>query len=553
MMMKLKNRILGILLLFILLPLSIFGAFSIYQTNRKIDDMTECNLATVSENQRINIKNFCEDRKSEMEMVANYAMTQAAIKESVGEPSPYDAGKVDLEYINNVLKERKKYGVFVASISILDKDFRVVASSESYEIREISKMKYSNERFHTGGFIMGDVYERNIDDESKRLIPAYVGVYDEERLLGYIAEELDTAYFDELRLNMDSLAAGTFYLLDGNGMIITAGDTKQKKSLSHFVTDSSERNSFQKAWDEVDHNSNPVGKIYYKYRGDSYVTYYSDVDNTNWGMRLTDNLSAQRQTGRSYTVMLCLAFVFFVLAIFIVQIFITKNVLAPIEQIMNVFNDIKATQDYSKRLPKSNSVEMNQLSDEINGLLTHIEDENIQEKERQRHLRELAECDPLTGINNKKAIEQKMLAMVQSATDKKVRISVGFLDIDDFKDYNTNYGHQEGDNVIKFVANTLKDNFKGEVGRNGGDEFVFGYEGDISKEELDRKVKKVYDILNKGYKRGDLLKNMSVPCSIGIVTAIGGSFDYAKLLKEADNAMYDAKINGKNTYVIREL
>ena len=86
-----------------------------------------------SENQRINIKNFCEDRKSEMEMIANYAMTQAAIKESVGEPSPYDAGKVDLEYINNVLKERKKYGVFVASISILDKDFRVVASSESYE------------------------------------------------------------------------------------------------------------------------------------------------------------------------------------------------------------------------------------------------------------------------------------------------------------------------------------------------------------------------------------------------------------------------------------
>lgn len=136
---------------------------------------------------------------------------------------------------------------------------------------------------------------------------------------------------------------------------------------------------------------------------------------------------------------------------------------------------------------------------------------------------------------------------------KKVRISVGFLDIDDFKDYNTNYGHQEGDNVIKFVANTLKENFKGEVGRNGGDEFVFGYEGDISKEELDRKVKKVYDILNKGYTRGDLLKNMSVPCSIGIVTAIGGSFDYAKLLKEADNAMYDAKINGKNTYVIREL
>ena len=466
MMMKLKNRILGILLLFILLPLSIFGGFSIYQTNRKIDDMTECNLATVSENQRINIKNFCEDRKSEMEMIANYAMTQAAIKESVGEPSPYDAGKVDLEYINNVLKERKKYGVFVASISILDKDFRVVASSESYE----------------------------------------------------------------------------------------AGDTKQKKSLSHFVTDSSERNSFQKAWDEVDHNSNPVGKIYYKYRGDSYVTYYSDVDNTNWGMRLTENLSAQRQTGRSYTVMLCLAFVFFVLAIFIVQIFITKNVLAPIEQIMNVFKDIKATQDYSKRLPKSNSVEMNQLSDEINGLLTHIEDENIQEKERQRHLRELAECDPLTGINNKKAIEQKMLAMVQSATDKKVRISVGFLDIDDFKDYNTNYGHQEGDRCLVSIANTIRnlvEEAEGFCARYGGDEFVIIYanvtrEQAVSfAEELRRRVL----ALEMEHRFSKALPVVTISQGIcwGIPRNGNRSWDF---LHAADNMLYRVKKFSRNNYCV---
>ena len=48
---EIKDRMLKILLLFILLPLSIFGGFSIYQTNRKIDDMTECNLATVSESE----------------------------------------------------------------------------------------------------------------------------------------------------------------------------------------------------------------------------------------------------------------------------------------------------------------------------------------------------------------------------------------------------------------------------------------------------------------------------------------------------------------------
>ena len=414
-------------------------------------------------------------------------------------------------------------------------------------------MKYSNDKFHTGNFIIGDVYERDIDGTSKKLVPAYVGIYDDGSLIGYVSEELDTEYFDGLRLNMDSLAAGTFYLLDGNGAIITAGDTKQTKSLSRFVTSNSERNGFQKAWDEVDHESNPSGKIYYMYQGDDYVTYYSDVDYTDWGIRVTENLSEQRETGRAYSFMLGLVLLFLVLCLFVAQILVTKNIMTPIENIMSVFDTIKKTQDYSIRIPESNSTEMNRLADEINELLSHIEKENMYEKEKQRHLKELAECDPLTGINNKKAIELKMLAMVQNAMDNREIISVGFLDIDDFRDYNTNFGHQEGDNVIKFVADILKNNLKGEVGRNGGDEFVFAYEGAIDRNEIEEIIKKVHIELNKGYQSEGMDKTRPVPCSIGVVTVKGGIMDYASILKEADNAMYEAKDKGKNTYVIKEI
>lgn len=68
--------------------------------------------------------------------------------------------------------------------------------------------------------------------------------------------------------------------------------------FSIVFTSNSKRNGFQKAWDEVDHESNPSGKIYYMYQGDDYVTYYSDVDYTDWGIRVTENLSEQRETGR---------------------------------------------------------------------------------------------------------------------------------------------------------------------------------------------------------------------------------------------------------------
>lgn len=56
----------------------------------------------------------------------------------------------DTDYINNMLSEHKNYVKYVASISILDGDFHVIASSEDYVIKEISQMKYSNDKFHTG-------------------------------------------------------------------------------------------------------------------------------------------------------------------------------------------------------------------------------------------------------------------------------------------------------------------------------------------------------------------------------------------------------------------
>ena len=79
----------------------------------------------------------------------------------------------------------------------------------------------------------------------------------------------------------------------------------------------------------------------------------------------------------------------------------------------------------------------------------------------------------MTQLFNKNAIENKIHAMIEQANDTHTRIAVGFLDIDNFRDYNTLYGHQEGDRVIRFVASILKENIDGIVGRNGGDEFLF--------------------------------------------------------------------------------
>ena len=177
----------------------------------------------------------------------------------------------------------------------------------------------------------------------------------------------------------------------------------------------------------------------------------------------------------------------------------------------------------------------------------------MHEKQRQRHLRELAELDPLTGIKNKKAIEQSVLSMVQQAAENGGQVVIGFLDIDDFRDYNTNFGHQEGDEVIQFVADILQKELKGCVGRNGGDEFVFGYAGDLDKSAIEAVVSRILKQLNENYISPRTKQPMPVPCSIGIVSARGDTFDYANLIQKADEAMYRAKEAGKNTFYIMEL
>lgn len=145
-----------------------------------------------------------------------------------------------------------------------------------------------------------------------------------------------------------------------------------------------------------------------------------------------------------------------------------------------------------------------------------------------------------------------MLELVQEASEKEKQITVGFLDIDDFRNYNTNWGHAEGDSVIKFVADVLKKEFPGEVGRNGGDEFVFCLLGTITPERIREIASHILEQLNNAYTSDRTKETMPIPCSIGIVTAKSSNLSYADLIQWADEAMYKAKDAGKNTFHLIE-
>lgn len=89
--------------------------------------MTDCNLKAISENQIANIENFAKDRKSEMEMIAHYDLTADAIDHLVNEEME------DRNYLDN-LYERKKYGTYVASISVMNRIFKLLVQVKNMKL-----------------------------------------------------------------------------------------------------------------------------------------------------------------------------------------------------------------------------------------------------------------------------------------------------------------------------------------------------------------------------------------------------------------------------------
>lgn len=163
-----------------------------------------------------------------------------------------------------------------------------------------------------------------------------------------------------------------------------------------------------------------------------------------------------------------------------------------------------------------------------------------------RWWRKQAECDSLTGLLNRSAVEQRVnLAMRTQGSGMLI-----MLDLDGFKQVNDDLGHLTGDALLRDVANVLVAQFRdGDVvGRYGGDEFVAFMSianGDlysIAKRRAERIIENVLSVSVQG--------DLQVGCSVGVAISNNRDHTFYDLLEVADDAMYQSKMSGKGTYTI---
>lgn len=157
--------------------------------------------------------------------------------------------------------------------------------------------------------------------------------------------------------------------------------------------------------------------------------------------------------------------------------------------------------------------------------------------------------DALTNVNNRRAFDEEFETEWRRSARSKTPISLLLIDVDQFKKYNDHYGHQEGDECLKLIANTVKKSLQrasDSVSRYGGEEFAV-----LLPETGFNDAQKVAETVRAAVQAADCPHEASdcgvVTLSIGVATASPPEDPNPDtLIKAADAALYDAKENGRN-------
>ncbi|MET3172408.1 UNVERIFIED_ORG: diguanylate cyclase (GGDEF)-like protein [Arthrobacter sp. UYCu721] len=221
-----------------------------------------------------------------------------------------------------------------------------------------------------------------------------------------------------------------------------------------------------------------------------------------------------------------------------------KDLIRPVNSLRRGVQNLQAG-DYSHRLDVTRHDELGEVAVAFNGMAAALQDSHSTLTYRATH-------DDLTGLANRAALAERLLASFEPDSDSRTRNEgLLFIDIDDFKDVNDSLGHEGGDALLILLAERLRASVRSHdlVARLGGDEFVVVVlDNDDGTPATGPVAERIYDALSEPFVIGD--RSLRVSLSIGVAQRTADTADVTELLRQADSAMYRAKHGGKARYEI---
>ena len=171
------------------------------------------------------------------------------------------------------------------------------------------------------------------------------------------------------------------------------------------------------------------------------------------------------------------------------------------------------------------------------------------EKQAEQLLQDRADRDALTKLLNKDAA-RKQAEEYLAQFPQGVSCALLIIDLDDFKQVNDQYGHLFGDSVLTRAAREIRNLVRSRdiVARIGGDEFMVLLRGVSDRGLVEARCQRLLAVFANAFRDGQ--QKLPLGCSIGAALSPEHGNAYVELFRRADQALYQAKARGKNTFVI---
>lgn len=232
----------------------------------------------------------------------------------------------------------------------------------------------------------------------------------------------------------------------------------------------------------------------------------------------------------------------------LLAVYVRRRIVGPVISIGRTVNEI-ADGRLEKRLAIDSDDEFGMLCENFNRMLAKLEQQRNTIIEAKHHFEHQALHDALTGLPNRSHLQQRFPQLLAACKRHQRRGALMLMDLDNFKWINDNLGHHIGDELLRVIAERLRQQLRREdfIARLGGDEFVVvlaEISGDI--DQALHQIKCVVDAVLESIARPVSLDSneMQVSASIGIVLYPGRDDDLQPILNSADSAMYKAKREG---------
>lgn len=229
----------------------------------------------------------------------------------------------------------------------------------------------------------------------------------------------------------------------------------------------------------------------------------------------------------------------------VVSVYVQRTLVQPVRSLVTAARRMEQG-DYDVQLPDAGG------KDEIGELVRSFATMSQAIARHDRQVRTLAYTDALTGLANRLAFRQQLEAQIEAAAGSEGRLALLFVDVDDFKRVNDTLGHEAGDEVLLHFVQRIRGAVEQHGGaqallaRFGGDEFVIL----LADEDPGNRAMRLAETLVVELARPLALSGRDVflGSSIGLTLYPDDAVDATGLLKNADIAMYQAKLAGKNCY-----